>query len=339
MPKLEAASLTQSVGLDQIIDTGNIREKEKYGPNEKGEYPPDIIELAESIKSIGQIQPIVLKELEPVDGNKRFELIAGFRRRAAFEYLKSKGDDYNRINATIFSGEKSIIQLVENIQRVDLSSREREAGIYQLLESGIKQNEIAAKLSKSKSYVSIHVSAYKMRLAAEKEGIDTKDIETTTFGELLSIPDKSLISVIKDLVNFGGTRAAANQLARAFKEPAPKSPAPEKVETPRPVENPPPLSGADEIDPLVNENEEKPKKEPEPPPIESEKPKEAPAKPEGKKEAPAKDNFEADHLVVDINMILQIILNYINETTGEKREAAENILALIHKELDKNQEL
>ena len=332
MPKLEAVSLTQSIGLDQIIDTGNIRGKEKYGPNEKGGYPPEIIELAESIKSIGQIQPIILKELEPVDGLKRFELIAGFRRRAAFEYLKSKGDDYNRINATIFSGEKSIIQLVENIQRVDLSSREREAGIYQLLESGIKQNEIAAKLSKSKSYVSIHVSAYKMRLLAEGAGIDTKNIETTTFGELLSIPEKSLVSVIKDLVNFGGTRAAANQLARAFKEPPPEAPAPEKKETPRPVVNPPPPSGADNIDPLKNLEDEKKETEPEPP-IEPETP---PIKPEVKKAAPKKDDFEAEHLVVDVNTILKIILNYIDETTGERQEAAKNILALIHKELDHN---
>jgi ParB family chromosome partitioning protein len=320
---MEAASLTQSIGLEQIIDTGNIRSVANYGPNDKGEYPPAIIELAESIKSIGQIQPIVLKELEPVDGVKRYELIAGFRRRAAFEYLRSKGDDFNRINATILTGEKSVIQLVENIQRVDLSSREREAGICQLLASGMKQTEIALKLSKSKAYISIHVAANRMRKLAEDAGIDTSEIESTTFSELLSIPEKDLIKVIHNLVILGSTRTVASTLARDYKRPRP--------ETPAPVENAPPPPQIETAQPDVAVDTEKP----EPPPLSTtlnDKPEPPPEKPEAKKPAPIKEPLEAEHLIVDLNMVLTIILDYANKHEGEKKEAAEDILALIQNE-------
>jgi hypothetical protein len=50
MPKMEVASITQQIGLDRITDTGNIREQEKYGPDEKGNFPEATKELSESIK-------------------------------------------------------------------------------------------------------------------------------------------------------------------------------------------------------------------------------------------------------------------------------------------------
>ena len=328
MPKLEAESLTQKIGLDQIIDNGNIREKEKYGPNEKGDYPAEIMELAESIKSIGQLQPINVKLIGEVDGTKQFELIAGGRRRAAFQYLCSIGEDFSRIDAKITTGNKLTIQLVENIQREDLSASEREAAIFQLAESGLKQSEIAAQLSKPKAYVSIHISAFEMRQQAEKAEIDTSGIETSTFSELLSIPENDLIKVITDLVNFGGTRSIAKQLAKQYKKPA--APPDEKPETP-PEEN------IADIDPLAGENT-LPGASPEPPPI---TPDENPPPVTPEKRRPLlgtkeEEPIEAAHRVVDVNIILTIIFNYINKTAGERKEAAKDILAIIHKELDKN---
>ena len=333
MPKMETASLTQKISLSDIIDTGNIRELKKYGPDNQGVFPEEIIELAQSIRNNGQIQPVVVKIAGENDGRKQYELIAGFRRRAAFQYLCSKGDDFNMINASIVTGDKLIIQLVENIQRADLSAREREAGIFQLLESGLKQNEIAAQLSKSKSYVSIHVSAYKMRIAAEGAGIDTADIETSTFGELLAIPENDLIPAVKELASMGGTRAAARTLAQNFKNPGkpeppplapPPAPLPEEKDDPPTASSPPPDTG--DIDPLVGMDEPEPETAP-PPPEEK-----TPEKPEVKKPEP--ERFEADHRIIDVNVILEVILKYIDAASGEKEEAAKDILALIHERLD-----
>jgi ParB family chromosome partitioning protein len=147
MPKLEGASISRKISLDDIIDTGNIRE------NYQG-----IEELASSIKQNGQLQPIIVKNTEPaMNGSPRFELIAGHRRRQAFQYLKDHGDDFSMIDAVVVTGDKLTIQLIENIQRSDLSSRERERGIYLMLQNGISQKEIAAKLSKSDAYISKHL--------------------------------------------------------------------------------------------------------------------------------------------------------------------------------------
>jgi ParB/RepB/Spo0J family partition protein len=328
MPKMETASLTQKISLSDIIDTGNIRELKKYGPDNQGVFPEEIIELAQSIRNNGQIQPVVVKIAGEKDGRKQYELIAGFRRRAAFQYLCSKGDDFNMINASIVTGDKLIIQLVENIQRSDLSAREREAGIFQLLESGLKQNEIAAQLSKSKSYVSIHVSAHKMRLAAEGAGIDTAEIETSTFGELLGVPEKDFMLVIKQLVSMGGTRAAARIIAQDFKNPGkpepPPIPSPEKGNGPPPATSAPPTDTGD-IDPLVGTDEPTPEPKTEPPPPDI-------TKPETKKPEP--ERFEADHRIIDVNVILEVILKYIDTANGEKEEVAKDILALIHERLD-----
>ena len=200
MPKLEPESMTIKISLSQIIDSGNIRDLKKYGPNEKGEYPEDIRELAQSIKTVGQLQPVNVKIAGEVDGIKQYELIAGFRRRAAFQYLCSCGDDFNQINATIATGEKLIIQLVENIQREDLTAPEREAAIFKLAdEIGLKQKEIAAQLSKTAAYVSINISAWKMRMAAQSAGVDISRIETSTLSELLSVPDADILNILRDL--------------------------------------------------------------------------------------------------------------------------------------------
>jgi ParB/RepB/Spo0J family partition protein len=327
MPKLEAGSLTQKIGLDQIIDTGNIRAIEKYGPNSKGEFPKEIIELAESIKSIGQLQPVILKEAGEKDGVKQFELIAGFRRRAAYQYLVSIGLDYNRIDALIKTGDKLTIQLVENIQREDLTAPEREAAIFQLAENGMKQVEIAAQLSKDKGYVSKNISAYKTRQIAEREGIDLSGVETSTLAEFMSLTGDDLISALHDLENMGGTRASATLIAKKYKKEKdlpPPDVAPVSVNPSGATAAPPePVEG--DIDPLMAGGEI---------PAEPE-----PAKPAGTKPPqPKPEPIEADHRIIDVNTVLTVIYKYIQDRKKvndiEKQTAAEELLALIHKELD-----
>jgi ParB/RepB/Spo0J family partition protein len=358
MPKMEKESLTQMIGLDRITDTGNIREQGKYGPDEKGNFPDDIRELAESIKKSGLLEPVIVKEAGEVDGVKQYELIAGFRRRAAFQCLCAQNLNYNQIEAKIVTGDKLTIQLVENIQRSDLSAIERERAVYQMYENGIKQNEIAAQLSKSKTFVSIHISAYKMRVIADKNGIKTEGIETSTLSELLSIPDTDLPQVIKDLVNFGGTRSAARQLAAAYAE----------------KKNPPLEMGADDLDIGMNGGgegeepqagqelktgnapEEKPEVETEPPPartppLDEPEPEEKPEKEKpasaGKPEPePLPTRPEIYHAEIDVNIILTGIYDYIDGikkklpdkgieslTEAAKIEAANDIIALIHERL------
>jgi ParB/RepB/Spo0J family partition protein len=327
MPKMEAASLTIKISLAQIIDTGNIREVKKYGPNEKGEYPQEIIDLAMSIKAIDQLQPIVVKFSGEVDGNKQYELIAGFRRRAAFQYLCSIGEDYTMIEARIITGEKLIIQLVENIQREDLTAPEREAAIFQLAENGMKQNEIASQLSKNKAFISINISAFKMRQAAQKAKIDLTGIETSTLSELLSIPEDDILFILRKLVESGGTRAAANTLAMPYKN---------KKDIQSPAIPPPAVSSNVDTDPDVDPlmaGGEIPAE-----PIQTEPPKKTII------QTPLKDDpIEVEHREIDLNIVLTVIYDYIknvekNGIDGNDRalmiNTAKNILALILKKVD-----
>jgi hypothetical protein len=305
--------------------------------------------LAESIKKSGLLEPVIVKEAGEIDGVKQYELIAGFRRRAALQCLCAQNLNYNQIEAKIVTGDKLTIQLIENIQRSDLSAMERERAVYQMSENGIKQNEIAAQLSKSKSFVSIHISAYKMRMIADKAGIHTGGIETSTLSELLSIPDTDLPWVLRDLVNFGGTRSAAHQIAAAYAE----------------KKNPPLEMGTDDLgidmnsggegespEPPALGTENKPEERTEieteqppaknPPPVdepEDEQPEPATAK--GTEPLPARP--EVYHAEIDVNIILTGIYDYIDAikkklpergiealTETAKIEAANDIIALIH---------
>lgn len=208
MPKLEPAGLTQKISLSQIIDTGNVRE----------DYH-DIAELAQSIKDNGLMQPVVVKRAGTTpDGIQQYELIAGHRRKKAHEYLCAKGDDFNMIDAVVKTGDKLTLQLIENIQRNDLTAAERENGLAEMLNSGISQKEIAGKLSKSEQWVSKHLAAYKIRQFLNTQKIDTEKYETSTLNLFRTIPEPDLKTLIEKTESAGGTRAAAETVIREYKE-------------------------------------------------------------------------------------------------------------------------
>lgn len=208
MPKLEPAGLTQKISLSQIIDTGNVRE----------DYH-DIAELAQSIKDNGLMQPVVVKRAGTTpDGIQQYELIAGHRRKKAHEYLCAKGDDFNMIDAVVKTGDKLTLQLIENIQRNDLTAAERENGLAEMLNSGVCQKEIAGKLSKSEQWVSKHLAAYKIRQFLNTQKIDTEKYETSTLNLFRTIPEPDLKTLIEKTESAGGTRAAAETVIREYKE-------------------------------------------------------------------------------------------------------------------------
>jgi len=207
MPKLELAGVTQKISLSQIIETGNVRK----------EYQ-DIEELAQSIKDSGLMQPIVVKRAGVTDtGIQQYELIAGHRRKRAFEYLCSKGDDFNMIDAVVKTGDTLTLQLIENIQRNDLTAAEREQGVAEMLATGISQQEISSKLAKTEQWVSKHLAAHRVRVLLQQQNIDTEQYETTTLNVFRTIPESDLKPLIEKTAALGGTRAAAEAVIRTYK--------------------------------------------------------------------------------------------------------------------------
>jgi ParB family chromosome partitioning protein len=116
-------------------------------------------ELAESIRMYGVLQPLTVTRRERTreDGTffSEYELIAGERRLRA-----SKIAGLSQVPVIIRQGEqteqeKLELAIIENLQREDLNAVDRAMAFQQLTEVfGLKHAEVAAKMGRSREYVS-----------------------------------------------------------------------------------------------------------------------------------------------------------------------------------------
>ncbi len=141
-----------------------------------------LLELAESIKNFGVIQPIIVQKREDY-----YEIIAGERRwRAA----KMAGLSEVPVIIKNFSDLEAVeIALIENIQRENLNPIE-EAYAYRRLfeEFHLKQDEIAEKVSKSRTAVTNAIRLLKLDKRVQQMLMD--DMITTGHARaLLGIED------------------------------------------------------------------------------------------------------------------------------------------------------
>lgn len=113
--------------------------------------------LAESIRQYGVLQPLVVSrtDVEKPDGLESvYELIAGERRLRA-----SKLAGLKQVPVVIRQGDSNLTKLelaiIENLQREDLNAIDRAKALQKLIdEFGISHAETAAKIGKSREYVS-----------------------------------------------------------------------------------------------------------------------------------------------------------------------------------------
>lgn len=124
-----------------------------------------LLELSESIKQYGVIQPILVSDKKDFKGEGYYEIIAGERRwRAA----RMAGLKEIPVIVKEFSNQEIVeISLIENIQREDLNPVEEAQAYKRLMEEyHLKQDEVAEKVSKSRTAV-----ANSMRLLKLEERI------------------------------------------------------------------------------------------------------------------------------------------------------------------------
>jgi ParB family chromosome partitioning protein len=114
--------------------------------------------LAESIRQYGVLMPLVVSrnEVEKPDGGLEsvYELVAGERRLRA-----SKLAGLKQVPVVIRQGDSNLTKLelaiIENLQREDLNAIDRAKALQKLIdEFGISHAETAAKIGKSREYVS-----------------------------------------------------------------------------------------------------------------------------------------------------------------------------------------
>ena len=201
-------------GLDSLIPSAAVESKKKEGKNDSVEVPksenkgPETIvkitkvepnrkqprknfdedalqELADSIKQFGLLQPILVQ-----DRKDYYEIIAGERRWRAAKLAGLKEVPVIIREYT----EKEIVEisLIENIQREDLNPIEEAQAYKRLLEEfNMKQDEVAERVSKSRSAVTNSIRLLKLSNEVQQMLID--DMITTGHARaLLSIEDKEL---------------------------------------------------------------------------------------------------------------------------------------------------
>ena len=108
----------------------------------------ELQELANTIKENGLLQPISVVKKE-----NRYIIIAGHRRKRAFEILKKEKIPAN-LSEDIRDSDLRILATIENLTRVDLSLLEEAKAYSDIIASGVKIKELAKKLGKSESDIS-----------------------------------------------------------------------------------------------------------------------------------------------------------------------------------------
>ena len=219
--KLNAQSATFiKIPIDQLYMSENVR---------KEIDADDISQLAFSIQKNGLLNPISVRPPVEKDGVKSYEVIAGHSRVMAIQKLCNDGFDFSMVECCIRpSGKMHTLQLIENIQRVDLSPADKEAAIQQMIDSGMTAGQIADELSKSINWVCDILAASKTRQSAESAGIDTSGIGTRAMAQIRSVPEENLEDAIHELQHEGGTVKAATEIQHKYKA-APNKPAKQKL--------------------------------------------------------------------------------------------------------------
>lgn len=139
-------------------------------------------ELAESIKSHGVIQPVVVRKKDDY-----YEIIAGERRWRAARMAGLK--EIPVVIGQYSDSEISEIALIENIQREDLTPIE-EAKAYKALidEYGITQEELSSRLSKSRPKIANTIRLLKLEQEVQ-DMVETGALSAGHARALLSLED------------------------------------------------------------------------------------------------------------------------------------------------------
>lgn len=172
-------------GLDALISTENVRtqgsstineiaiDQIEANPNQpRREFDEESLrELATSIREIGIIQPITLRQV----ADNRFQIIAGERRWRASQMAGLKAiPAYIR---TINDENVMEMALVENIQREDLNAIEIALAYEHLIENtGMTQEKVSERVGKSRTAITNYLRLLKLpaqiQMALQKHEID-----------------------------------------------------------------------------------------------------------------------------------------------------------------------
>ena len=174
-----------------------------------------LTELAESIRSEGLLQPVVVRK----HGDK-FQLVAGERRWRAFQMLKIKTIPARLVEAS--NASSAAIGLIENLQREGLNPIEEAYGYASLIRDfDLKQEQVAERVGKARATVANSLRL--LSLDAEIQGYIAKNLLTVGHAKvLLGIEDTAQRAVLaRRTIEEGMSVRATEKLVQAKKTTAP----------------------------------------------------------------------------------------------------------------------
>jgi len=172
-----------------------------------------LLELTNSIKELGIIQPITVRKL----GYGKYQLISGERR-----FRASQVAGLTKIPAFIrIANDQEMLEmaLVENIQRENLDAIEVAFSYQKLIEEcNLTQEKMSERVGKKRSTVANYLRLLKLP-AKIQLGIRTKDITMGHARALINIKDeKKQIKVFNRVVSEGLSVRQTEELAKDNKE-------------------------------------------------------------------------------------------------------------------------
>lgn len=158
-----------------------------------------IDELAQSIKSSGLIQPIVVRRR-----GAKYELAAGERRLIACRKL-----GWQKITATVkqlSDNDMATIALIENLQRENLNFIEEATGYVSLMDNfKLTQEDLAKKMGKSQSTIANKVRLLRLPVKVRKEILENGLTERHARALLRLDSEKSQLEMIDEIIERGLT--------------------------------------------------------------------------------------------------------------------------------------
>lgn len=217
-------------GLDALLagdseeNNQDTLQKLKLDQLQPGKYQPrthmdqeSLVELAESIKSQGVMQPILARAL--IAGN--YEIIAGERRwRAA----RLAGLTEVPVLVRVVADEAALaMSLIENIQRENLNPLEEATGIQRLINEFDMTHQLAAEaVGRSRSAVSNLLRLLNLAPPVQ-ELLMHNQLDMGHARALLSLPNAGQITAANEIVGKGLSVREAERLVQRQQRPDAKS--------------------------------------------------------------------------------------------------------------------
>lgn len=226
-------------GLDALFpnDFVNIKKVETGGSSSISELPLDAIypnpdqpradfdaetleELASSIKHIGLVQPITVRE--DGKGEGKYIIISGERRYRAARLIELETiPAYIR---TVDDDQVVEMALIENIQREDLNAIEIALTFSKLIDAdGLTQEELATRVGKKRATVANYLRLLKLP-AQIQLGLKNRKLSMGHARALLSIEDTELqLALYKQILTDDLSVRDVEQMAREYSTSEPSS--------------------------------------------------------------------------------------------------------------------